>query len=107
MKLVIVTHVPHYECSGQLYTYAPYARELEVWADLFDDVVIAAPLRTTLPPGDCAPVSRSNVRIMPQRELGGETSIAKIKLACYLPVMIYELSRVLRQAGAIYVPFTG
>src|ERR1700675_4187416 len=107
MKLVIVTHVPHYECDGQLYTYAPYARELEVWADLFDDVVIAAPLRTTVPAGDCAPVARSNVRIIPQRELGGETSIAKIKLACYLPVMICELSRVLRQADAIHVRCPG
>jgi hypothetical protein len=107
MKLAIVTHVPHYECGGQLYTYAPYARELEVWADLFDDVVIAAPLRTTAPAGDCAPVGRSNVRIIPQRELGGETSIAKIRLACYLPVMICELSRVLRQADAIHVRCPG
>ena len=107
MKLVIVTHVAHYKRGGQLYAYAPYAREVEVWADIFDEIVIAAPLRKTVPAGDCGPVDRSNVQIMPQRELGGETWIAKIKLAYYLPVMTWELSRALRQGDAIHVRCPG
>jgi glycosyltransferase involved in cell wall biosynthesis len=107
MKLVIVSHVAHHKQGRQLYAYAPYAREVEVWADMFDEVIIAAPLRETPPAGDCALVDRSNVQIMPQRELGGETWIAKIKLACYLPVMIWELSRALRKGDAIHVRCPG
>jgi glycosyltransferase involved in cell wall biosynthesis len=107
MKLVVVSHVAHYKKDRQLYAYAPYAREIEVWADMFDQVIIAAPLRQTAPAGDCGPVDRSNVQIMPQRELGGETWIAKIKLACYLPAMIWDLSRTLRQGDAIHVRCPG
>lgn len=107
MKLVIASHVAHYKHSGHLYAYAPYALEVEVWADMFDEVIIAAPLRDTVPTGDCGAVDRSNVQIMPQRELGGETWTAKIKLAYYLPTMIWELSRALRQGDAIHVRCPG
>jgi glycosyltransferase involved in cell wall biosynthesis len=107
MKLVIVSHVAHYKLGDQLYAYAPYAREVEVWADMFDEVIIAAPLRETAPLCDCGPVDRSNVQIMPQRELGGETLPAKFKLAYYLPAMIWDLVRALRQGDAIHVRCPG
>jgi glycosyltransferase involved in cell wall biosynthesis len=103
MKLVIVSHVIHYESEGHLYAYAPYAREIDVWADLFDQVVIAAPLRAAEPAGDCTPLVHSNITIVPQRELGGDTWKAKLKLALFLPAMVWELCKVLRQADAVHV----
>jgi glycosyltransferase involved in cell wall biosynthesis len=107
MKIVIVSHVTHYRHCGRLHAYAPYAREIEVWADLFDDVIIAAPLRDTTPPGDCGPVDRSNVQIIPQREVGGESWISKIKLACCLPALAWDLSRAMRNGDAIHVRCPG
>lgn len=107
MKLVIVSHVRHYKFNGRLHAYAPYAREVEVWADLFDEVAIAAPLSETEPAGDCPAIARSNVRVVPQRELGGETWAAKIKLAWHLPAMAWELCRALRQGDAIHVRCPG
>ena len=107
MKLVIVSHVRHYKFNGRLHAYAPYAREVEVWADLFDEVAIAAPLSETEPAGDCAAIGRSNVQVVPQRELGGETWAAKIKLAWHLPAMVWELCRALRQGDAIHVRCPG
>src|SRR5207302_4620384 len=56
MRLAVVSHVVHYQKRRALYAYAPYAREVEVWADLFREVVIAAPCRNDVPPGDCAPL---------------------------------------------------
>ena len=106
-KLVIVSHVTHYRAAGRLYAYAPYAREIEIWADLFDEIVIAAPSREQEPPGDCAPISRANVRIAPQRELGGETLGAKIKLALATPLMAWELCMAMRRADAIHVRCPG
>ena len=103
MNLIIVTHVVHYEHRRNVYAYAPYAREIEVWADLFDKITIAAPLRTAEPPGDCLPLAHSNISIAPQRELGGEALKAKLKLILFLPVMIWELCYVMRKADAIHV----
>ena len=107
MKVVIVSHVRHYSQDGNLFAYAPYAREIEIWAELFDEVVIAAPLWKTEPAGDCASIHSTNIRIMPQREIGGETWPAKLKLASYLPAMMWELTKALRQGDAIHVRCPG
>ena len=107
MKLVIVSNVRHHKFNGRFHAYAPYAREVEVWADLFDEVSIAAPLCETEPAGDCAAIGRSNIQISPQRELGGDTWSAKIKLLWKLPAMACELCRALRQGDAIHVRCPG
>ena len=57
-RLLIVSHVRHYRHDGQLGAYGPYAREIDIWADLFESVVIAAPLRRVPFPGDCLPFTR-------------------------------------------------
>ena len=84
-----------------------YAREIEIWADLFDEILIAAPRRDEEPPGDCAPIDRANVRVAPQRELGGETFGAKLKLALGTPLMAWDLCMAMRQADAIHVRCPG
>jgi glycosyltransferase involved in cell wall biosynthesis len=106
-KLVIVSHVTHFHANGRIYAYAPYAREIEIWAELFDEIVIAAPSRNAEPPGDCALIDRANVRVAPQRELGGETLTAKLKLVLATPVMAWELCKVMRRADAIHVRCPG
>src|SRR5665213_3988922 len=42
MKLLVVSHVPHYAQAGRLHAYGPYAREIDLWAQIFDHVQIAA-----------------------------------------------------------------
>ena len=107
-KLVIVSHVTHYRVGDRFFAYAPYAREIEIWADLFDEIVIAAPSRENQPPpGDCALIDRANVRVAPQRELGGETLGAKLKLALATPMMAWDLCMAMRRADAIHVRCPG
>lgn len=106
-KLVVVSHVVHYRSGGNLYAYAPYAREIEIWADMFDELLIAAPCREELPPGDCAAFRFRNVHVIPQRELGGETLLSKIKLVCTLPLMTWDLCKALRQGDAVHVRCPG
>lgn len=106
-KLVIVSHVVHYRAAGRIYAYSPYAREIEIWADLFDEILIAAPSREEEPPGDCALIDRSNVLVAPQRELGGETLAAKIKLVAAVPVIAWELCQAIRQGDAVHVRCPG
>ena len=79
-RLVIISHVVHFRKQRDVFAYAPYAREIEIWADIFQEVIIAAPLREGPVPGDCTLVRRSNIRVIPQRELGGETLEDKVRL---------------------------
>jgi glycosyltransferase involved in cell wall biosynthesis len=105
--LVVVSHVVHYRHSGRLCAYGPYAREIDIWADLFPRVTIAAPLRIGEPPPDCIPFERPNITVEPQTEAGGDTWRAKVGLAAALPSLVVGLSRTLSGADAIHVRCPG
>ncbi|MBX5478873.1 MAG: glycosyltransferase family 4 protein [Pyrinomonas methylaliphatogenes] len=107
MKLLIVSHVVHYEEGARLYAYGPYAREVDVWAELFSEVAIAAPCRKERAPGDCLPFARRNISIIPQRETGGETWRAKLRQIILLPLLVFDLVCAMRRADAIHIRCPG
>jgi glycosyltransferase involved in cell wall biosynthesis len=106
-RLLVVSHVHHYEHGGQLGAYGPYAREIDIWADLFESVVIAAPLRRTAFPGDAVPFTRTNISIVPQRDAGGDTFLAKLGLLPAIPIWAMSLARAIRDADAVHVRCPG
>jgi glycosyltransferase involved in cell wall biosynthesis len=107
MHLVVVTPVIHFEHEGNLWAYAPYVREMDIWAEFFDKITIAAPCRNEIPPGDCAMFKPGNVTIRPQRQIGGTSLRAKLSYAWWLPWMIWRLALTLRTADAIHVRCPG
>lgn len=106
-RLCIVSHVVHYRHGGTIHAYAPYAREIEIWADLFPEVRIAAPCEDAPPPGDTAPIARANVRMAPQPRTGGDTLGAKLKQLAMLPVLAASLAGPMREADAVHVRCPG
>lgn len=107
MRLLVTSHVIHYLYDGRLYAYGPYAREIDQWADLFSEVRIASPCRLQPPPGDCLPFERANITIVPQKEAGGESFMAKLGLIAAIPAMTWNLARAMRRADAIHVRCPG
>ena len=107
-KLVIISSAVHYRFEGRLFAYAPYAREIDLWADLFPAVWIAAPCRDhQQPPEDCGAFVKSNIFIHPQKGTGGLKLRDKIKQIFILPRLIFDLSRVMQKADAIQVRCPG
>ena len=106
-RLLIISHVTHYAFEGELYAYGPYTREIAIWADLFQDVQIAAPCRYGLPPKDAVCFTRPNIHIVPQPEAGGDHLAAKLHLLLMLPVMVWSLCRALITADAVHVRCPG
>jgi hypothetical protein len=92
MRLLIVSHVPHYQWDGGVYAYGPYAREIDIWAELFSELVIAAPGRREAPPADSYRINCRNLRVAPQREVGGETFRDKLRLYASVPAMCFALA---------------
>lgn len=107
MRLLIVSSVIHYRYGSGLYAYGPYAREVDIWADLFPEVIIAAPCRNEAPPDDCSGFSRSNISLRPQEEAGGETFKAKAGQILKLPTLVWGMSGAMREADAIHVRCPG
>jgi glycosyltransferase involved in cell wall biosynthesis len=106
-RLLIVSSALHYVWQGQPGSYGPYVREIDIWADLFDEVVIAAPCRQEAFPGDCLPFRRANIALVPQRTAGGATLGAKLGLALAVPLMAADLARAMRDVDAIHVRCPG
>ena len=107
MRLVVTSHVVHYRYQGQLFAYGPYAREIDLWADLFGEIAIASPCQDKKPPGDCRAFTHCNISIETQRMAGGETLVAKLGLAISAPAMIFSLARAMWRADAIHVRCPG
>jgi len=107
MRLLIVSSVIHYRYGSGLYAYGPYAREVDIWADLFPDVIIAAPCRNEAPPSDYLAFTRPHISMRPQEETGGETFTAKARQILRLPLLIWGLSSAMREADAIHVRCPG
>jgi glycosyltransferase involved in cell wall biosynthesis len=106
-KLLIVSHVCHYSHAGRIHAYGPYAREIDIWADLFPRVLIASPLRREEPPADCLAFTRPNIEIVPQLEAGGDSLRAKALQVLALPVLVSGIARAMRRADAIHVRCPG
>lgn len=106
-KLLIVSHVIHYRYKGRLYAYGPYVREIDMWAQLFPQVIIAAPRRQTMPPSDAQVFTGHNITIVPQPETGGHTIQAKLSQAARLPMMLWSLVAAMMDADAIQVRCPG
>jgi glycosyltransferase involved in cell wall biosynthesis len=106
-RLLVVSHVPHYRYQGKLYGYGPYTREIDVWADLFPQIIIAAPCSDGPPPGDCIPFTRDNISIRPQLETGGHSLGAKLAQIAALPTIVGSLIRAMRSADAVHVRCPG
>ena len=107
MRLLITSHVVHYEFNGRLFAYGPYAREIDLWAELFREVVIASPCRRQTPPGDCLPFAQQNIRMDAQKEAGGESLFGKLGLLAAIPAMMWGLLRSMSKADAIHVRCPG
>ncbi|MEZ5401916.1 MAG: glycosyltransferase [Bryobacteraceae bacterium] len=106
-RLLIVSSCAHYEFEGQLWSYGPYAREIELWADLFETVRIACPVRREKPPGDCTPLARRNISALPVTEAGGDTWKAKLGLALAAPLMSATIVRGMLWADGVHVRCPG
>ena len=107
MRLLIVSHVPHYRHDGGYFAYGPYAKEIEIWAELFSEIVIAAPLSLGPPPSETCRINRPNVRVSRHREVGGTRWLDKVSVVLALPALVVGLSREMWKADAIHVRCPG
>jgi len=98
MKLLIVARMPHYRRDGQWYALGPYAREIDIWADLFPEVVIAGSVSEEPMPADCVPFTRANISVVPVSNGTGRWA-----QLVRLPLVIGQLMRYLSRADAAHV----
>ncbi len=104
MRLAVIGDTQHYrDDDGRLCTLEPVVGQLDRWADLFDEVVICAPLDPGPPPTGFAPYRAANVRIEPLPRAGGNTLVAKFGLVARIVPWFRTTRRVAHQVDAVHL----
>ncbi len=103
MRLLIVSHTPHYRAAGQLVGWGPTVRELDHLAELFVEVVHVAPVYDDAAPGSALAYTSPRVRLRPVAPAGGETLRAKLDVARLYPAYTAAIRDEMARADAVHV----
>lgn len=107
-KLLIITHVPHWIAEdGSLFAYEPYVREVDIWANLFFEVVICAPRVNGQISGHQARFKNTNISWEPFVYSMEVSRFAWIKRFLQLPFLFLKIGLTIRQFDFIHLRSPG
>jgi glycosyltransferase involved in cell wall biosynthesis len=107
MSFVVVTHVPHIKKGNTYFAYEPYVREMNIWGEYVDDIIIVAPLSNKKKQTIDSAYFHSNLKFVsiPSIEF---TSIKKaINSLFKLPVILFKLFKSCQKANHIHLRCPG
>jgi glycosyltransferase involved in cell wall biosynthesis len=103
-RLAIISDAHHYrDGEGRLCTLTPLARQFEKWAEMFEEVIVCAPLLPGPPTAMHGPYRAANISLEPIPVAGGNTLRAKLSLAAKLASWRRALRRVLARTDAVHI----
>ncbi len=80
MKLLILSHTPHYNHKEQIFGWGPTVKENDELAIFFEEVEIVGFLHNNDVPASSEPYRKKNIKFSLLDPIGGESVLAKIKL---------------------------
>jgi glycosyltransferase involved in cell wall biosynthesis len=106
MKFCIITHVNHHLDKGEYFAYAPYVREMNIWLQHVDEVIVVAPLekkeKTAI---DIAYLSTLQFYRVPSFNFTNITNI--VKTLFQLPMLLYMIFKAMKNADHIHLRCPG
>lgn len=104
MKLGIISDAHHYyDQEARLYTLTLLARQFERWADIFDEIIICAPLIDGSPLPVHSFYRCQNIRLLPISAAGGDTVLAKLDLLKKSVTWVSALVKLIQQVDAVHI----
>ncbi len=106
MKFLIVTHATHILANDQVYSYAPYVREMNLWNANVDEVSIVAPTELrSISKIDLAYDKKVHIKKIPQIAFINFSYALKSLLR--LPLIFWILFKEMRKADHIHLRCPG
>ncbi len=103
MRLLIISHTPHFFDNNIIRAWGPTVREINFLAQRFDEVVHIAPLHTDLAPESSLAYQAGNIRVCFVRPSGGVTIRHKLGIFFQIPEYIHVISKELKKADIVHV----
>lgn len=107
MKFTIITHVPHVCQDNHYYGYAPYIREMNIWLNYVDHVVVVAPLDDAIVGPIHEAYSHANLSFLSVSEFN-VTSVKNFLIALYrLPKVVATVYKAMKCSDHIHLRCPG
>ena len=103
MRLLVISHTPHYYRQGQLVGWGPTVRELDVLSSLCTELVHLAPLHDEPAPASALPYTSPRVRVESVPAVGGPSLRDKWQIVRLIPPYLRTMRTVLAGADAVQV----
>lgn len=103
MKLLVISHTPHYLEDGKTVGWGPTVREIDHLSELFEQIVHLAPLHQESAPLSSLPYGSPRVKFSPLSPAGGKRVIDKVAVLIKVPVYLRAIIKGLRWADAVQV----
>lgn len=103
MKLLIISHTPHYLDSGIIKGWGPTLREIDHLATVFEEVIHVAPIYKRTAPESSLAYRASNVRLRGVTPAGGAGLLAKLGILVHAFNYVRVILSELRRADVVHV----
>lgn len=103
MRLLIISHTPHYHTDSGYAGWGATVRELDYLAELFDEVVHVAPVYPGASPGGTQPYTTDRLRLRPVAPAGGESLMDKLDIPRAYPRYSRVIRHEMARADAVHV----
>jgi glycosyltransferase involved in cell wall biosynthesis len=103
MKLLVISHTPHYKKQNKIVGWGPTMRELDHLSSLFSSVVHLAPLHPDSAPQSSLPYLSNKITFRPVKPSGGSTLAAKIGILFEIPKYIFTIILEAKKADVIHI----
>lgn len=103
MRLLVISHTPHYTDQGKISGWGSTVRELDQLAGLFDELVHLAPLHRERLPESSLAYNNERIRFVPVKSAGGNKLSDKLSILGRVPAWLAAMRREMRAADAIHI----
>jgi glycosyltransferase involved in cell wall biosynthesis len=107
MKFAIITHVLHGNVDGRYFAYAPYVREMNIWAKYVDKLIIVAPLTLKNKTSISFNYEKDEIKFTPINELSAIGFKSKLNAIIYIPKIVFAIYRAMKEADHIHLRCPG
>ena len=107
MKFAIITHVPHIVAQNQYFAYAPYVREINVWAKQVTKLIIVAPISLFEKSEIDDTYSHSNIKFIPIDGFDILTFKGIVQTVLKIPKISWQICKAMRSADHIHLRCPG
>ncbi|MEZ4858014.1 MAG: glycosyltransferase [Flavobacteriaceae bacterium] len=107
MNFLVVTLAPVLlKEDGQLYSYAPYVKEMNIWFSKMESITIVAPTfykKELL----VAPFYRNDIKVVSIPNISMQSAVSIIKTTFYLPIIMLKIAIEMNKADHIHLRCPG